>query len=153
MSITYCLRSYCPPQREYSASSILSDMSVRFSNSGFAGCLFWEKTTFCNIVHVTYHTRAVDRHILLNCITRQSSMPTRKRWWRSDSLDLVSSLSVISKSLYVKFSLRGLSTPGGPRFPFHPPFLWGLIIFSSHHVPCSCFTIWLENVSWLRNQL
>ena len=65
----------------------------------------------------------------------------------------VSNLSDIAKSLLVKFSLRGLSTPDGPRFPTHPLFPWGLIIFSSHLVPCSCFTIWLENLSWSRNQL
>ena len=49
---------------------LLSDMSVRFGNSGIVGYLFWEKITFCNIIHVTYHPRVVGRHILLCRVTR-----------------------------------------------------------------------------------
>ena len=93
-------------------------------------------TTFCNIVHVPCHPRVVDRHIPLFSVTRHSSIPTRKRWWRSDPLNLVSSLSGISKSLLFKFNLRGLSTPDGPILPPHPLFPRGLIISSTHHV-CS----------------
>ena len=54
---------------------ILSDMSVRFGNSGPAGYLFWEKTTFYNIVHVTYNPGVVDQLILLCSVTRHTSIP------------------------------------------------------------------------------
>ena len=59
---------------ESSASTILSDMSFRFGNSGLAGYS-------SSIVHVTYHPRGMDRHILLCSVTRHtcSSIPTRKR--------------------------------------------------------------------------
>ena len=136
VSITCRLRSYLPPQR-----------CRLYCPTCLTGYLFWEKTTFCNIVHVPYHPRVVDRHIIVFIVTKHSSMPTRKRWWRSDPLGLLSSLSSISKSLLVKFSLSGLSTPDGPRFSHSPSIAIGFDYLRQS--PCSALLfyhtcIWLE---------
>ena len=112
--------------------------------------LLREKTTFGNIVYVPYHPCVVDRHdILLFSVTRHSSIPTIKRWWRSDPLGLVSSLSGISKSLLVKFSLRGLSTPDGPRLSYSSSISMGFDYLLQS--PCSMLLFLLSDLSWSRN--
>ena len=111
------------------------NMSVRFGNSGLAGYLLWEKTTFCSIVHVTYHPRVVDRHILLCSVTRHRSIPTIKICWRYPIYQAFQSHSW-SNSVYLVFPLQMV-----PDFPTHPLYPWGLIIFSSHHVPCSTVSL------------
>ena len=60
-------------QRRFYCLTCLSGSAAVVSLHGY---LPWEKTTFCNIVHVTYHPRVVDRHILLCRVTRHRSIRT-----------------------------------------------------------------------------
>ena len=60
----------------------------------------------------------------------------------------VSSLSGISKSLLVKFSLRGLSTPDGPRYPTHPLICYNF--YYIHHITHSLVTIKINTI-WCSN--
>ena len=79
--------------------------AISYVVSGLAGYLFWEKTTFCNIVHVTYHPHVVDQHIILCSVTRHRSITTIKRCWRYPVYQAFQSNSW-SNSFYVVFPLQ-----------------------------------------------